>query len=100
MQLPPVSLGLWHNFSEGHPFETGRAIVRRAFDLGITHFDLTNDLTNRATLTLPGQYAIVPVAFGGHIARRLALLSAGCSICKTGRVLILRVARLAWRGLW
>ena len=41
--LPAVSLGLWHNFGEGHPFETGRAIVRRAFDLGITHFDLANN---------------------------------------------------------
>ncbi len=41
--LPAVSLGLWHNFGESHPFETGRAIVRRAFDLGITHFDLANN---------------------------------------------------------
>jgi L-glyceraldehyde 3-phosphate reductase len=41
--LPPVSLGLWHNFGGTHPFETGRAIVRRAFDLGITHFDLANN---------------------------------------------------------
>jgi L-glyceraldehyde 3-phosphate reductase len=43
LQLPSVSLGLWHNFGEGHPFETGRAIVRRAFDLGVTHFDLANN---------------------------------------------------------
>jgi len=43
LQLPPVSLGLWHNFGEGHPFETARAIVWRAFDLGITHFDLANN---------------------------------------------------------
>jgi L-glyceraldehyde 3-phosphate reductase len=43
LQLPLVSLGLWHNFGEGHPFETGRAIVRRAFDLGVTHFDLANN---------------------------------------------------------
>ena len=41
--LPALSLGLWHNFGEGHPFETGRAIVRRAFDLGVTHFDLANN---------------------------------------------------------
>ncbi len=41
--LPPVSLGLWHNFGEAHPFETARAIVRRAFDLGVTHFDLANN---------------------------------------------------------
>ena len=41
--LPAVSLGLWHNFGHDRPFETGRAIVRRAFDLGVTHFDLANN---------------------------------------------------------
>jgi L-glyceraldehyde 3-phosphate reductase len=41
--LPPLSLGLWHNFGGERPFETQRAIVRRAFDLGITHFDLANN---------------------------------------------------------
>jgi L-glyceraldehyde 3-phosphate reductase len=43
LQLPAVSLGLWNNFGDDHPFETSRAIVRRAFDLGITHFDLANN---------------------------------------------------------
>jgi L-glyceraldehyde 3-phosphate reductase len=41
--LPPLSLGLWHNFGNERPLETQRAIVRRAFDLGITHFDLANN---------------------------------------------------------
>jgi L-glyceraldehyde 3-phosphate reductase len=41
--LPAVSLGLWHNFGHDRPLDTGRAIVRRAFDLGITHFDLANN---------------------------------------------------------
>jgi L-glyceraldehyde 3-phosphate reductase len=41
--LPALSLGLWHNFGGEVPFESGRAIVRRAFDLGITHFDLANN---------------------------------------------------------
>jgi L-glyceraldehyde 3-phosphate reductase len=41
--LPPLSLGLWHNFGGERPFETQRAIARRAFDLGITHFDLANN---------------------------------------------------------
>jgi L-glyceraldehyde 3-phosphate reductase len=41
--LPALSLGLWHNFGGDRPFETQRAIVRRAFDLGITHFDLANN---------------------------------------------------------
>ena len=41
--LPAVSLGLWHNFGADRPIETSRAILRRAFDLGITHFDLANN---------------------------------------------------------
>src|SRR5881275_759732 len=43
LQLPELSLGLWNNFGDDFPFESGRAIVRRAFDLGITHFDLANN---------------------------------------------------------
>jgi len=41
--LPSISLGLWWNFGHDRPLETSRAIVRRAFDLGITHFDLANN---------------------------------------------------------
>jgi L-glyceraldehyde 3-phosphate reductase len=41
--LPAISLGLWQNFGHERPLETSRAIVRRAFDLGITHFDLANN---------------------------------------------------------
>jgi L-glyceraldehyde 3-phosphate reductase len=43
LQLPAVSLGLWQNFGGDRPLEAQRAIVRRAFDLGITHFDLANN---------------------------------------------------------
>lgn len=43
VMLPAISLGLWHNFGAITPFETQRAILRRAFDLGITHFDLANN---------------------------------------------------------
>src|SRR3989454_5523192 len=43
LQLPAVSLGMWQNFGHDRPLETSRAIVRRAFDLGITHFDLANN---------------------------------------------------------
>jgi L-glyceraldehyde 3-phosphate reductase len=43
IQLPAISLGLWHNFGGVDVFENGRAMVRRAFDLGITHFDLANN---------------------------------------------------------
>jgi L-glyceraldehyde 3-phosphate reductase len=43
LKLPAVSLGLWHNFGDDKPIATQRAILRRAFDLGITHFDLANN---------------------------------------------------------
>jgi L-glyceraldehyde 3-phosphate reductase len=43
LKLPEVSLGLWQNFGDGSPLETQRAILRRAFDLGVTHFDLANN---------------------------------------------------------
>jgi L-glyceraldehyde 3-phosphate reductase len=41
--LPQISLGLWHNFGDVDPFEKSRSMIRRAFDLGITHFDLANN---------------------------------------------------------
>jgi len=43
LKLPAISLGLWHNFGGGDVFENGRALLCRAFDLGITHFDLANN---------------------------------------------------------
>jgi L-glyceraldehyde 3-phosphate reductase len=43
LKLPAVSLGLWHNFGGDTPLEQSRAVVRRAFDLGVTHFDLANN---------------------------------------------------------
>ncbi|NYE95218.1 L-glyceraldehyde 3-phosphate reductase [Psychromicrobium silvestre] len=43
LKLPAVSLGLWHNFGDDKPFENQRAVLRRAFDLGVTHFDLANN---------------------------------------------------------
>src|ERR1700694_3586086 len=43
LQLPALSLGLWQNFGGTRPLETSRAIIHRAFDLGITHFDLANN---------------------------------------------------------
>jgi L-glyceraldehyde 3-phosphate reductase len=43
LQLPAISLGLWHNFGHDRPYELGRAIARRAFDLGVLHFDLANN---------------------------------------------------------
>ena len=43
VKLPLISLGLWHNFGDDHPLDTQRAILRRAFDLGVCHFDLANN---------------------------------------------------------
>jgi L-glyceraldehyde 3-phosphate reductase len=43
LQLPPISLGLWQNFGDDRPLGISRAILRRAFDLGVTHFDLANN---------------------------------------------------------
>ena len=43
LKLPAVSLGLWQNFGDVNPFDTQREILRRAFDLGVTHFDLANN---------------------------------------------------------
>ncbi len=43
IKLPLISLGLWHNFGDDRPMDTQRAILHRAFDLGITHFDLANN---------------------------------------------------------
>ena len=43
LKLPAVSLGLWHNFGDDKPIESQRAILRRAFDRGVTHFDLANN---------------------------------------------------------
>ncbi|MBT2640026.1 MULTISPECIES: L-glyceraldehyde 3-phosphate reductase [unclassified Bacillus (in: firmicutes)] len=43
LKLPAISLGLWHNFGGQDSFENGRSLIRKAFDLGITHFDLANN---------------------------------------------------------
>ncbi|HCT81484.1 MAG TPA: aldo/keto reductase [Micromonosporaceae bacterium] len=43
LNLPAISLGLWHNFGHDRPWQTQQAIVQRAFDLGVTHFDLANN---------------------------------------------------------
>ncbi|MEU4423418.1 L-glyceraldehyde 3-phosphate reductase [Actinoplanes sp. NPDC024001] len=61
LKLPAVSLGLWHNFGDDKPLETQRAILRRAFDLGITHFDLANNYGP--------PYGSAERNFGGHLSR-------------------------------
>jgi len=61
LDLPALSLGLWHNFGDTTPFDTQRAILRRAFDLGITHFDLANNYGP--------PYGSAEENFGRHLAK-------------------------------
>jgi L-glyceraldehyde 3-phosphate reductase len=57
IKLPEISLGLWHNFGSDTPLDTQRAILLRAFDLGVTHFDLANNYGDQLRLASPGQFA-------------------------------------------
>ncbi|WP_371494753.1 L-glyceraldehyde 3-phosphate reductase [Kitasatospora sp. NBC_00374] len=60
LQLPEISLGLWHNFGDDRSLDSQRAILRRAFDLGITHFDLANNYGP--------PYGSAEANFGRHLA--------------------------------
>ncbi|MCU1614152.1 MAG: aldo/keto reductase [Frankiales bacterium] len=59
LDLPAISLGLWHNFGDDMPFDRQRDILRRAFDLGITHFDLANNYGP--------PYGSAEINFGRHL---------------------------------
>jgi L-glyceraldehyde 3-phosphate reductase len=61
LKLPAVSLGLWHNFGDATPMETQRRMLRTAFDLGITHFDLANNYGP--------PYGSAETNFGEHLRR-------------------------------
>jgi len=61
LKLPAVSLGLWHNFGDSTPMETQRTMLRTAFDLGITHFDLANNYGP--------PYGSAETNFGEHLRR-------------------------------
>jgi L-glyceraldehyde 3-phosphate reductase len=61
LDLPAISLGLWHNFGDDKPLEAQTAILRRAFDLGVTHFDLANNYGP--------PYGSAETNFGSHLAR-------------------------------
>jgi L-glyceraldehyde 3-phosphate reductase len=64
LKLPAISLGLWHNFGDDRSWSTQRAICRRAFDLGVTHFDLANNYGP--------PYGAAEANFGRILARDLA----------------------------
>ena len=73
LRLPAISLGLWQNFGGQDVFETGQAILRRAFDRGVTHFDLANNYGP--------PYGSAESNFGEHLRRDLAPRKEGC--CRT-----------------
>jgi L-glyceraldehyde 3-phosphate reductase len=104
--LPAISLGLWQNFGGDRPFETQRAIVRRAFDLGITHFDLANNYgppygsaeenfgrilatdlrgyRDELVISTKAGYDMWPGPYGNHGSRKYLLSSLDQSLTRMG----------------
>jgi len=75
LKLPAVSLGLWHNFGSVDVFENGRAIVRRAFDRGITHFDLANNYGPKPGSAEENFGRMLQKDFGGYLSDELIISS-------------------------
>jgi L-glyceraldehyde 3-phosphate reductase len=73
LKLPALSLGLWHNFGGVDAFETGRAIVRRAFDAGITHFDLANNYGPPPGSAEENFGKMLKLDFGGNLRDELII---------------------------
>jgi L-glyceraldehyde 3-phosphate reductase len=104
--LPAISLGLWHNFGEGRPYETQAAICRRAFDAGITHFDLANNYgppygsaernfgrimatdfrpyRDELVISTKAGYDMWPGPYGDHGSRKYLLASLDQSLARMG----------------
>jgi L-glyceraldehyde 3-phosphate reductase len=104
--LPAISLGLWQNFGGDRPLETQRAIVRRAFDLGITHFDLANNYgppygsaeenfgrilatdlrgyRDELVISTKAGYDMWPGPYGDHGSRKYLLASLDQSLARMG----------------
>jgi L-glyceraldehyde 3-phosphate reductase len=73
--LPAISFGLWHNFGSVDVFENGRAIVRRAFDRGITHFDLANNYGPKPGSAEENFGRMLQKDFGGYLRDELIISS-------------------------
>jgi L-glyceraldehyde 3-phosphate reductase len=106
LDLPAVSLGLWHNFGHDRPLDTSAAIVRRAFDLGITHFDLANNygppygsaeenfgrllardlrpFRDELVISTKAGYDMWPGPYGDHGSRKYLLASLDQSLGRLG----------------
>ncbi len=75
LQLPAISLGLWHNFGSVDVFDNGRAILRRAFDRGVTHFDLANNYGPDPGSAEENFGSILKKDFGGNLRDELIISS-------------------------
>jgi L-glyceraldehyde 3-phosphate reductase len=106
IMLPEVSLGLWQNFGDGKPVEEQRAILRRAFDLGVTHFDLANNYgppygsaeinfgrimredlrpyRDELVISTKAGYDMWPGPYGDHGSRKYLLASLDQSLSRMG----------------
>jgi L-glyceraldehyde 3-phosphate reductase len=106
LDLPAMSLGLWHNFGHDRPLDTSAAIVRRAFDLGITHFDLANNygppygaaeenfgrllrrdlapFRDELIISTKAGYDMWPGPYGDHGSRKYVLASLDQSLGRLG----------------
>jgi L-glyceraldehyde 3-phosphate reductase len=106
IMLPEVSLGLWQNFGDSKPVEEQRAILRRAFDLGVTHFDLANNYgppygsaeinfgrimrddlrpyRDELIISTKAGYDMWPGPYGDHGSRKYLLASLDQSLCRMG----------------
>ncbi len=106
IQLPEVSLGLWQNFGDGKPIEDKRAVLRRAFDLGVTHFDLANNYgppygaaeinfgrimredlrpyRDELIISTKAGYDMWPGPYGDHGSRKYLLASLDQSLSRMG----------------
>jgi L-glyceraldehyde 3-phosphate reductase len=105
-QLPAISLGLWQNFGHDRPYDGSRAIVRRAFDLGVTHFDLANNygppygsaevnfgrmlrddlapFRDELIISTKAGYDMWPGPYGDHGSRKYLLASLDQSLARIG----------------
>jgi L-glyceraldehyde 3-phosphate reductase len=75
IRLPAISLGLWHNFGSVDVFDNGRKIVRRAFDRGVTHFDLANNYGPEPGSAEENFGSILKKDFAGHLRDELIISS-------------------------
>jgi L-glyceraldehyde 3-phosphate reductase len=77
IKLPAISLGLWHNFGGDDPFENGRSLIKKAFDLGITHFDLANNYGSPAGSAEENFGSILKKDFSGYRDEMIISTKAG-----------------------